>query len=70
MFEEMMRGGRPAAPEPEPAKARRNPSGRERTPYDDLFGDMFETGAKQRDDYQKNVESVFDQFVKGMDRHR
>ncbi len=71
MFEEMMRGGRPAAPEPKPAlKKRRNPSGRERTPYDDLFGDMFETGAKQRDDYQKNMESIFDQFVKGMDRHR
>lgn len=71
IFEEMLRGGRQAEPEPEPApKKRSNPSGRERTPYDDLFGDMFESGARQRDDYQKNMESIFDQFVKGMDRHR
>ncbi|HHZ07623.1 MAG TPA: DUF937 domain-containing protein [Rhizobiales bacterium] len=73
MFEEMMRGGRAETSEPAPAPAQKkrcNPSGRERTPYDDLFGDMFEAGAKQRDDYQKNMESIFDQFVKGMDRHR
>jgi hypothetical protein len=77
IFEEMLGGGatqqrapqprsRPA-PEPEP---RRNPSGRSRNPYDDLFGEMFETGRKQRDDYQKGVESIFEQFTKGMDRYR
>lgn len=70
MFEEMMNAGRPAAtPAPEP-REKANPSGRPRTPYDDLFGEMFETGAKQRDDYQENMKSVFDQFLKGMDRHR
>jgi hypothetical protein len=72
IFEEMLRGpqSRPA-PEPEPrAKPKTNPSGRPRTPYDDLFGDMFETGAQQRETYQKNMESVFDQFLKGMERHR
>jgi hypothetical protein len=71
IFEEMMRGGQ--APQPQPApqpRQRANPSERPRNPYDDLFGDMFETGAKKRDDYQKGVESIFDQFVKGMDRHR
>ncbi len=31
---------------------------------------MFETGAKQRDEYQKGIESIFDQFSKGMDRYR
>lgn len=68
IFEEMMGAGRPrAAPEPEP-KPKANPSGRPRNPYDDLFGEMFETGARQRDDYQKNMEEVFDQFLKGMDR--
>jgi hypothetical protein len=70
IFEEMLGGGRkPAEPAPQP-KARTNPSGRPRTPYDDLFGDMFETGAKQRDDYQQSMESIFDQYLKGMDRHR
>jgi hypothetical protein len=75
IFEEMMRGGQarqqqPSAPEPEPGQPRANPSGRARNPYDDLFGRMFETGAKQRDDYQKGVEDIFDRFSKGLDRYR
>ncbi len=57
-------------PEPEPRRPRANPSGRPRTPYDDLFGDMFETGRQTRDEYQKSMESVFDRFLRGMDRHR
>ncbi|QKC98439.1 DUF937 domain-containing protein [Mesorhizobium sp. NZP2298] len=44
------------------------PSGRPRNPFDDLFGKMFETGAQQRDDYQKGVETIFDQFKRDMDR--
>jgi hypothetical protein len=60
-----------SAPEPDPApQPRANPSGRPSNPYNDIFGKMFETGAKQRDDYQKGVESIFDQFKKGMDRGR
>lgn len=71
IFEQMMRGGQAQAPQDEPAPQQRaNPSGRPRNPYDDLFGDMFETGSRQRDDYQKSVESIFDQFRQGMDRHR
>ncbi|WP_157016920.1 DUF937 domain-containing protein [Mesorhizobium xinjiangense] len=73
IYEDMMRGAgaqSKPAPEPETASPRTNPSGRERTPYDDVFGDMFETGARQRDEYQKNMESVVDQFLKGMDRFR
>ena len=31
---------------------------------------MFETGAKQRGEYQKGIEFIFDQFSKGMDRYR
>lgn len=72
IFEEMMRGGQrqpEAEPEPEP-QPRANPSGRARNPYDDLFGEMFESGTKQRDDYQKSMESIFDQYLKGMDRRR
>ncbi|MGX7876951.1 DUF937 domain-containing protein [Mesorhizobium sp. ORM6] len=77
IFEEMLRGGggfgggqpAPQAPQqrqtPQP---RTNPSGRPRNPFDDLFGKMFETGAQQRDDYQKGVETIFDQFKRDMDR--
>lgn len=73
IFEEMLRGGQAAQPEPSPQpqpQRRANSGERSRNPYDDLFGDMFETGSKQRDDYQKGVESIFDQFLKGMDRYR
>jgi hypothetical protein len=74
IFEEMLGGGRTqTAPEPEPQPQARNqqsPSGRAKNPYDDLFGQMFETGRKQRDDYQQGMESIFDQFTKGMDRRR
>lgn len=70
IFEEMMRGG-PRAPEHQPSpRARANPSGRPRNPYDDLFGDLFEAGAKSREDYQKNMKSIFDQFLEGMDSKR
>lgn len=71
ILEQMLGGGQqtddapPAGPQPEP-----NPSGRARNPYDDIFGKMFETGRQQRDDYQKGVESIFDQFLKGMNRSR
>ncbi len=68
ILEQMFGGGQSGQQkDPEPQA---NPSGRPRNPYDDLFGKMFETGAKQRDDYQKGVESIFEQFTKGMDRLR
>ncbi len=82
IFEEMMKGGfgggmaqgqpqgrRMREPETEEAP-RANPSGRARNPYDDLFGDMFETGRKTRDQYQQSMESIFDQYMQGMDRAR
>ena len=76
ILEEMMRGGQ-AQPqsepegEAEPAPRRRaNPSDSPKNPYDDIFGKMFESGSKSRDDYQKGVESIFDQFTRGMDRNR
>lgn len=78
IFEEMMKGGfggGMAQPQgrrmPEPDETpRTNPSGRPRNPYDDLFGKMFETGRKTRDQYQQSMESIFDQYLRGMDRHR
>ncbi|MFD2058357.1 DUF937 domain-containing protein [Mesorhizobium calcicola] len=82
IFEEMMRGGgggfggggQPEPQQPQAASPRQapqpqtNPSGRPRNPFDDLFGKMFETGAQQRDEYQKGVENIFDQFKRDMDR--
>jgi hypothetical protein len=72
IFEEMLGGGgnsQPRAQEPDPQpQPKTNPSGRQRNPYDDLFGDMFDAGARHRDEYQKGVESIFDQFKRGMDR--
>ena len=67
-----MPGAQPAPRQPQaPQQApqpQTNPSGRPRNPFDDLFGKMFETGAQQRDDYQKGMESIFDQLKRGMDR--
>jgi hypothetical protein len=78
IFEEMLRGGGmpggQPAPQPQAPQQRQapqpqtNPSGRPRNPFDDIFGKMFETGAQQRDDYQKGVETIFDQFKRDMDR--
>lgn len=75
IFEDMLRqgsgfglpGGQPA-PQPQAPQPQTNPSGRPRNPFDDLFGKMFETGAQQRDEYQKGVETIFDQFKRDMDR--
>ncbi|BCM17472.1 DUF937 domain-containing protein [Mesorhizobium sp. J8] len=84
IFEEMLRqggggfglpGAQPA-PQPQqrqpqqnaPQQPQTNPSGRPRNPFDDIFGKMFETGAQQRDEYQKGVETIFDQFKRDMDR--
>ena len=39
-------------------------------PYDTIFGEMFESGRRARDEYQRNVENIFDQFLRGMDRNR
>ncbi|TGP22459.1 MULTISPECIES: DUF937 domain-containing protein [unclassified Mesorhizobium] len=75
MFEEMLRQGgggfgMPGAqpPQPQAQQPQTNPSGRPRNPFDDIFGRMFETGAQQRDEYQKGMETIFDQFKRGMDR--
>ncbi|MGN6764433.1 MAG: DUF937 domain-containing protein, partial [Rhizobiaceae bacterium] len=68
MLEDMLGGGQagqPSQPSPEPQA---NPSGRPRSPYDDLFGKMFEAGSEVRDEHEKAMGSIFDQFMKGMDR--
>ncbi len=37
-------------------------------PADNPFGKMFETGKKTQDSYQKGLESIFDQYINGMNR--
>lgn len=61
----MMRGYQRAEPEPKPPA---NPGGRARNSYDELFGQMFETGRRQRDDYQRSMEQIFDRFGTGVGR--
>ena len=74
MFGGALPGGQPAPQQPQASQPRQapqpqtTPSGRPKNPFDDLFGKMFETGAQQRDEYQKGMETIFDQFRKGMDR--
>ena len=59
------------APEPEqPPEPDRMPSGRPRNPYDDLFGQMFDSGKEVQKGYQKNMESIFDQYLQGMKQQR
>lgn len=64
---EQMLGGARQAGDAAPPQQQAGPA---KNPYDDIFGRMFETGRQQADDYQKGVESIFDQFLKGMDRSR
>jgi hypothetical protein len=70
MMGEMMKGAQPQAtrqrrPEPEP-EAEERP----RNPMEDMLGQMFETGRTVQKDYEQGVKSIFDQYVKNMDRLR
>lgn len=72
MLEEMMRGGGQPAPREAKPEQEEQPRARKQSknPYDDMFGDMFETGRKTQETYQKGLESIFEQFHRGMDKNR
>jgi len=70
ILEDMLGGGQAGATAPPRQAPQPEPGGRQGNPYDDIFGKMFETGRQQRDEYEKNIGSVFDQFLRGMDRNR
>jgi len=76
IFQDMLggaMGGGQAREAPEPEQQPdpdRMPSGRKRNPYDDLFGNMFDAGKEVQKGYQKNMESIFDQYLQGMNRQR
>lgn len=71
IFRDMMAGGRStpeARHEPEPETE--TPSVRPRNPYDEMFGQMFDAGREVQRGYQKDMESIFDQFLSGMNKQR
>ncbi|MBA8877091.1 DUF937 domain-containing protein [Phyllobacterium myrsinacearum] len=74
IFEEMLGGGarQQSTPQPEPKQpdASAAPPTSPDNPYKDIFGQMFETGRKTSEQYQKGVESIFDQYLRGMDRNK
>jgi len=39
-------------------------------PLKDILGQMFDTGRQANEQYQKGLESIFDQYLRGMDRNR
>lgn len=55
------------APEQQPDPDRVSSSSRS-NPYEDLFGKMFDSGREVQQGYQKNMESIFDQYLQGMNR--
>lgn len=73
ILEDMMGGGQRQQPQREEQqrqdRAQRQPSPEAaKNPYEEIFGRMFETGKQQQDEYQKGMESIFDQFKRGMGR--
>ena len=83
IFEEMLGGAQrtaqqqaqPRQPQPQPqqsqpeqdADASPPPSD---NPLKDILGKMFDTGRQANEQYQKGLESIFDQYMRGMDRNR
>ena len=61
IFKQMMGAGTSQPePEPDPEPARKP------NPYEEIFGQMFESGKEIQRGYQKDMESIFDQYLQGM----
>lgn len=72
MFQDMMTAGlggqsrtKAAEPQPEPEP---EPEAKPANPVGDMFGQMFETGRRTQETYQKSMEQIFDTYLKGMQR--
>lgn len=72
IFEEMLGGGtrKQASPQPEPQTQETAAPPASDNPLKDILGQMFDTGRKTNEQYQKGMESIFDQYKRGMDRNR
>jgi hypothetical protein len=64
-----MFGGGQAAPQRQ-AAPQQDSGGASGNAWGDALNEMFKTGQKNTETYQKGVESIFDQFKQGMDRNR
>ena len=62
MLEDFLGGGMRAQPRASREQYRAPERG------EDMFGEMFETGRQVQDDYRKNVDNIFDQYLDGMKR--
>jgi hypothetical protein len=65
ILEGMFGGGAARGQAEEPAQ--RQPT--QQNPLNDALDQMFQTGRKTQDSYQQGMESIFDQFKRGMDRN-
>lgn len=64
-------GGTPGGATQRPTRTQPAESAsRSGNPLEDILGQMFETGKQTSNQYQKGMESIFDQYLKGMDRRR
>lgn len=65
MMANMMQAGIPGMP-PEPAEKPEEAA----NSYEQFFGQMFDAGSKVQQDYQKNMDTIFDGYLKGMDKQK
>ncbi len=75
IFEEMLGGGQRGAPSQAQPRQRQSPEDTDSpapsdNPLKDVLGQMFDTGRQANEQYQKGLESIFDQYLSGMDRNR
>lgn len=61
MLEQMMQPNARPVEQPQPES---------QNPLSAVLAGMFETGRKTQDNYQKGIQSIFDQYVQNMDRKR
>jgi hypothetical protein len=66
ILEGMFGGGASRGQAEEPAQRQTT----RQNPLNEALDQMFDTGRKTQDSYQQGMESIFDQFKRGMDRNR
>jgi hypothetical protein len=71
IFGQIFGGGAPQQTTPPAQQPRpQQQTAASQNPLKDILDQMFDTGKKANDQYQKGLESIFDQYLRGMDRNR